>query len=109
RHALIPTKVEWRSRLNSADCVFAQSGGRAGTRWAARRLPDGRQFAADRGWMAGLDQRRGAKIDLAKVGEKSDRRDHDRAGKPDYDDLQMRAPVRAVHRVVHGDLPFAPI
>ena len=70
-------------------------------------LPDGRQLAADRGGLAGFDQRGGAEIDVVNIGENADSSHNGRAQKADNDDLQMGAAVRAVHRVVHAN--FAPI
>jgi len=55
--------------------------------------------------LAGLDERRGAKIDRADVGENADCRNHCRSQEPNDHDLQMRAAVRAVHRMIHGILP----
>ena len=48
-------------------------------------------------------------IDVADISENADGGHNGRAHKADNDDLQMGAAVRAVHRVVHGNLPFPPV
>ncbi len=55
--------------------------------------------------LAGLDERRGAEIDRDDVGKNADCRDHCGAQEPNDYDLQMRAAVRALHRMVHSILP----
>jgi hypothetical protein len=59
-------------------------------------LPDGWQLAADRGGLAGFDQRGGAEIDVVNIGENADSSHNGRAQKAADDDLQMGAAVRAV-------------
>ena len=74
---------------------------------AKGRLPNGWQLAADGGGLARFDERSGAEIDVADIGENADRSHNGRAQKADDDDLQMGAAVRAIDRVVYGNLPFS--
>src|SRR5262245_36517127 len=74
---------------------------------AKGRLPNGWQLATDSGGLARFDERRRAEIDVADIGENAHRSHNGRAQKANDDDLQMGAAVRAVHRVVHGNLPFS--
>jgi hypothetical protein len=48
-----------------------------------------------------FEKRRSAKIDIADVGENTDGGDQRGADKPNDDDFQMSAAIRAVHRVIH--------
>src|SRR5208282_5163950 len=68
-------------------------------------LSDRRSLTAQRRRLAGFDQRRGAEIDVADVGEYADNRHHGRAEKANDYDLQVGRAVGAIHRMVHGILP----
>ena len=60
---------------------------------------------ADGRLLAGFDERCGAQIDRADMGENANGRNQCRAQETNDHDLQMRAAVRAIHRMIHGILP----
>ena len=61
------------------------------------KLADGGKAPGHGGRMPSLDERRRAEIDVTDMGEYADSRDQNRAQKADDHDLQMSAPVGAVH------------
>jgi hypothetical protein len=65
---------------------------------------DSEKPAAHRHWLTGFDQRRGAEVDVAETCENADSRDDYRAQKAYNHDLQMRAAVRTIHRMIHHTL-----
>jgi len=66
---------------------------------------NGRDTPAHDRWLTGFDQRRGAEVERAYAREDTNRSDHDRECKRHDDNAQMGAAVRAVHGMIHNDLP----
>ena len=69
------------------------------------KLADGGQLSGHGRGLAGLDELRRAKVDVADVGERTDGRDQNGAQKTDHDNLQMGPAVRTVNRMIHHALP----
>jgi len=72
-------------------------------------LSNGGQAAGHGRRVAGFDDRRGAEIDIAELGEVGDERDQGRRQKADDHDLKMGPAVGAVHRMIHDVLPSFPL
>jgi hypothetical protein len=68
-----------------------------------KNLPDGGKAPGQGGRLPGFHKRRRTEVDVD-VREYADGRDQCRAQKADDHDLQMSAPIGAVHRMIHGVL-----
>jgi hypothetical protein len=96
---------EWSKYGANADCATLAARSLAAV---TTKSADGRQTPGHGCGLPGLDERRSAEIDIADLGEYADCRDQCRAQKADDHDLQMSAPIGAIHRMIHGVPPVIP-
>src|SRR5262249_11384976 len=71
-----------------------------------RSLANDRQLSADPVDAAGLDQRRGAEVELPDMRKHADDQNKTCAQKADDHDLQVRLTISAIDRMIHGCLRF---